>query len=184
MRAWEVKREATLGRRIHPIVRLTEKGVDWGSEPGPGDLIGYGMHPYRTDDCVQAAIATATQIPIEQVPDLGILRRARLRGEDPAEISETSWGRIETWAITRGLTLRFWEGLPLPQQRWIGVVVDDPDDGETEDHFLDHCLVLVRDRLLFDPACSVKPPPGMEPLSAGHFSLDQITYGFSLDKEE
>jgi hypothetical protein len=86
-------------REIHPIVCLGKEGPDWGRPPRDGDEIGYGMHPFRTDDCLRAAIATVTQIPIEQVPDLGLDDCVR-RGEDPEEISVNSWGRIEDWAAS------------------------------------------------------------------------------------
>jgi hypothetical protein len=115
------------------------------------------------------------------VPDLSILKRAQR--EDSAEISRSGWNRIDEWASSIGLRLRLWDSVPVPRDRWIGVVVAEPDE-EVADDFLDHCLVLARDRLLFDPACSVRPPPGMRPLTSDHFALDQITYGISFDSKE
>lgn len=165
------------GRRpIHPIVRLTDDGVDWGVIPRKGDEVGYGMHPYRSDGCLRAAIATATQVPIEQVPDLRLDDRLD-RGEDLDEISRTSWVCIEEWAASRGLVMKFWTEVPAPRERWIGVSKDEED----ELPFGDHCLVMCRDRLLFNPNCSVMPPPGTEVFNA---TTDSITYGLSFESLE
>ena len=52
------------------MVRLTADPIDYGVRLRPGDEIGYCMGPYPPfDDCLRAAIATAVQHPIEQVPD-------------------------------------------------------------------------------------------------------------------
>src|SRR5919112_1774289 len=76
---------------IHPIVRLTDGGPDYGKPPGPDDDIGYGMNPNGTgDDCLRAAIATALQHPIERVPDLR-LDEQLLAGDDPLDVSLASW---------------------------------------------------------------------------------------------
>jgi hypothetical protein len=165
--------------KVHPVVRLTEHGVDWGAAPRPGDEIGYGMEPLRTDDCLQTAIATATQIPIEEVPDLQLDRRLR-RGEDVDVISRTSWERIARWASERGLTAMFWaeDELPVPRDRWIGVAVVG---AVSTVKFNDHCLVMCHGELVFDPSCSVKVPPGVQ---RQFCTLNQITYGISFDKEE
>jgi hypothetical protein len=179
-------------RRVYPIVRLTEDGIAWGEEPQPGDEIGYGMHPYLLDDCVQAAIATVTQIPIEQVPDLKLNARL-LAGEDPDEISRTSWDRIAEWADKRGLVCHLWssELLPVPRRRWIGLVRSLHKTAYTLERgqlvkadmaaFHDHCLVMARNRLLFDPSCSVRPPPGFQTL--GH-RPEHVSEGISFDRKE
>lgn len=188
-REWE--RASRSGRKTHPVVRLTEHGIDYGTEPRPGDEIGYCMDPYRTDDCLQAAIATATQVAVEQVPDLELDRRLD-SGGDPEEVSRTSWERIDRWASERGLALMFWERVPVPRRRWIGVVIS-PNTGATvirrgrvsrdydEPAFNDHCLVMEHERLVFDPSCSVRTPPGMQVMG---YRPDMIDYGISFDKEE
>jgi hypothetical protein len=170
---------------LHPIVRLTDDGIDWGAEPGPGDEIGYCMNPnpLRTDTCFQAAIATVTQIPIEEVPDLNIDRRLK-EGADPDELNRMGWDRIDRWAAKRGLTPRLWEQVPVPRRRWIGVVVIEASRfarGHDEPVFDDHCLIMSFDRLIFDPMCSVTPPPGMRLMD---FRPTDITYGITFDREE
>jgi hypothetical protein len=190
--AWEAARELQLRARIHPIVRLTDEGIDWGVQPQPGDEIGYGMHPYRTDDCLQAAIATATQVPIEQVPSLDLHER-RERGEDPEEISRDCWERIDRWATKRSLALTFWDQVPPARDRWIGVVLAEAGDhayaveggrlvlSDTSGAFNDHCLVMSWDRLVFDPSCSIKLPPGLD---TEIYDTSQIGYGISFDGKE
>jgi len=176
--AWA--RDRVHGRRFrtHPIVRLTETGIDWGAEPRPGDEVGYCTDPYRGDTCFQAAIATVTQVPVEQVPDLELDRQLK-RGADPAELNRSAWERILRWATERGLEMVFHDQVPVARRRWIGVVVVErrPD----EKPFDDHCLVMADDRLVFDPMCSVKPPPGMRVRT---FDPSEITYGLSFDQEE
>jgi hypothetical protein len=170
-------------KAIHPIVRLTENGVDWGVIPRQGDEIGYGMHPYRVDDCLRAAIATATQIPVEDVPDLGLDDRLD-RGEEPDEVGLAVWAQVQRWAATHELAMRFWETLPAPRDRWIGVsgsgTAAAAEKRKGASPFLDHCLVMCRDRILFNPVCSVVPPPGTE---AGGYRYS-FTYGISFDKKE
>lgn len=188
--AWVNARRASISRRIHPIVRLVDAGADWGAQPEPGDEIGYGMHPYRLDDCLQAAIATVTQVPIEQVPDLQLDKRSD-QGDSRDEVSRTSWKRIEAWAASSHLKLVFWEGKVVPRDRWIGVCSSSGESDwvwegrrlvrSTRATFTDHCAVMAGDRLHFDPMCSVIPPPGM---TNQEFSPDEITYGISFDKEE
>jgi hypothetical protein len=179
--------------RTYPIARLTEDGIDWGRWPGPQDEVGYGMDPHRTDDCLQAAIATATQISIEEVPDFALDRRLK-DGEDPTQVSRSAWERLDAWATRRGRTLRVWDSLPLHSERWIGVCRSPYGDAryaydgngdvileEGRTHFNDHALNMSYDRLVFDPACSVKVPPGTR---AFEFTPEQIIYGITLNKED
>jgi hypothetical protein len=176
--AWaaDMRHGVLSGVNVHPVARLTDDGVDFGVAPKPGDQVAYGMCPHRTDDCLQAAIATATQVPIEQVPDLKLDRR-RAEGEDPDEISRSSWERLERWAAKRGLVMRFWLHPPPPAERWIGVV---RWRGE-EMAFGDHCLVMLHDRLLFDPSASTKPQPGTNNM---RFTPNQIDYAITFDRQE
>jgi len=182
--------------KTHPVVRLTEHGIDYGTEPQPGDEVGYAMDPYRTDDCFQAAIASATQVPIEQVPDLALDQRL-WRGDDPEQVSDTSWERIQRWASKCGLALTFHSEVPVERSRWLGVCVAGHSDraafeirpdgtwAERKDEvppaFNDHCLVMSHARLIFDPSCSVRLPPGMQLMK---YTPNHITYGISFDKEE
>lgn len=174
---WE-KVERERSRTIHPVVRLADDGVDWGATPLPGDEIGYGMNPYRGDDCLLAAIATATQIPIEEVPDPRLHDRLDA-GEEQDEINRTTWSLIEDWAASRELALKFWTDLPAPRERWIGI--SGCEAAEDGDPFNDHCLVMCHDRVLFNPIVSVMPLPGTELL---HNTPGSLKYGISFEKEE
>lgn len=119
---WE--REVRPGWKTHPVARLTENGVDYGTKPRPGDEVAYGMDPNREDDCLQAALATATQVPIEEVPDLDLDKRLE-QGDGPDELIRESWERIGRWATERGMTLEFFgpDSLPAPRRRWVGLVI-------------------------------------------------------------
>lgn len=94
-----------------------------------GGEVGYGVDPFRLDDCLTAAIATAVQVDVAQVPDLRLSKRFAA-GEDPAEISRSSWERLAHWAARRGLALVSHDELPADRERWIGVVEQDPAEAE------------------------------------------------------
>jgi hypothetical protein len=165
---------ASRGGQTYPVVRLTEDGPDYGTWPQPGDEIGYGMGPIRRDNCLQAAVATALQHPIERVPDLRIDERIEA-GEDPRHVSDSSWLRIMTWADRLGLTLTFHDDvLPVDRDRWIGVCPCP------EGSFMlgDHGLVMRRAELLFDPSLGLDCPPGTRPR---RFDPADIAYGITFD---
>jgi hypothetical protein len=103
-----------------------------------------GYYMRQGDDCWPAAIATVLQVPLEQVPDLRLDERVR-SGEDPEEVSLSSWDTIEDWLRGRGLRMVVHRIVPAPRRRWIGVV---PVQGD----FQSHCLVMAGRELLFDPA--------------------------------
>jgi len=165
------------------IVKLADTGIDWGVPPGPDDEVGYCMDMWRRDDCLQAAIATACQVPMEQVPDPRLDAR-KADGEDPDDISRETWYRIAHWAVTRGLSMAFHATVPVARERWIGVIGWPPRSAphaEPAGDFSDHCLVMSHDQLVFDPSCGVRPPPGFAMLM---FDPADITYGISFDKKE
>jgi hypothetical protein len=161
------------------IVRLTPSGIDWGATPGPEDEIGFAMDPYRYDDCLTAAIATATQTAVEDIPDLRLSARLKA-GEDPDEISRSSWPRIDDWATKRGFVAMMHpeDEIPVPERRWIGIIEWDRQGPRP---FQDHCVVMDHDRLIFDPACGAVPPPGMRALI---YSPEQIAWGLSFNQKE
>jgi hypothetical protein len=136
------------------------------------------MDPYRTDDCMSAAIATVLQHPIEQVPDFRLDERVKA-GETAGDINRASWERIARWAAGLGLTLAIHEkgDVPLDRARWIGVC-PDPEGLRT---LGDHCLVMSFDRLVFDPSVSVKCPAGTE---HRWWDPSQIDYGISFEPTE
>ncbi len=164
----------------HPVLQLGADGV------------GYGMHPTRPDGCLRAALATATQIPVDQVPDLHLDQRVRA-GEDPEEISRDAWARIGEWLSGRGLRLVLHDAVPVDRDRWVGVIGGRVDEaamaavgvemGNADNPFLDHCIVLSYERIVFDPAVSLKPelPRGMR---LPTWQLSQIEYGLSFDRKE
>ena len=135
---------------------------------------GYCAHPRRWDDCFRAAIATATQIPIELVPDPQLHRRLRA-GQTADEINEESWQAISRWLHRRGLQLVLHDTVPVDRERWIGVCrwPDHPTNP-----FADHCLVMSYDRIIFDPARSAVAPPGKRLRT---WRGDEVTYGLSFD---
>jgi hypothetical protein len=47
--------------------------------------------------------------------------------------------------------------------------------------FADHCLVMSRKRIIFDPAVSLPAPPG---LRVATWSVDDIVYGISFEQRE
>lgn len=150
--------------REYPVIRLDE----------PGGEVGYAMDPWQTDNCLSAALATATQIPIEQVPELKLDKR-HARGEDPDEVTRSTWARIADWAEKQGLNPLYHEHVPVDLPRWIGVVPEFFDDNP----YGDHCLVMSYDRLVFDPASSMVAPPGMK---VKQFHPNQIVYGLSFER--
>jgi hypothetical protein len=163
----------------HPVVPL-----------GDGEL-GYCMDPTRTDDCFRSAIATATQIPVEQVPDPRLDRRLAA-GDDPQTIGRETWERLAVWLADRGLRLVFHEAVPVERERWIGVIpwVASPERRSSppaagyiwrDNPFNDHCLVMTYGDIHFDPAVSAKVPPGMR-LPA--WRVSDVYYGISFDRQE
>ncbi len=167
--------------RILSLLRWNEERKAWerSGELPPvvqlgGGEIGYGMAPYRYDDCLQAAIATVTQTPFEQVPDLRLRERLD-RGEAYDEVSLEHWERIRSWAHRRGFGFNVYDEVPLAQPRWIGII--NPDHLRRN---RGHTLVMCHDELLFDPICTVKPPPGERRL---HFPPSMIGWGVSFTRE-
>lgn len=150
----------------------------------------------RSDDCFRAAIATAAQIPIEQVPDPRLDERVRA-GEDIDQIDFDAWGRISAWLDRRGMQLVVHDTPPWERERWIGIrpglaqlASEFPDMPPERWYsmlegcgvaFDDHCLIMSRERVIFDPAVGVEPPPGMRLQPA---DPSKITYGITIDPKE
>lgn len=178
VRAAERRERKSFRERLAVAVRKLPPPV---VELGDGE-VGYGMAPYRYDDCFQAAIATATQTPIEQVPDLHLDDRFK-EGGIAEEIYRASWETVGRWADAQGLVLTFHRRVPVARRRWVGVVpvaslsTVDP----SRPLGVDHCLVMEHDTLVFDPICTVKPPIG---LRVQHFPPSAIAWGVSFDRKE
>lgn len=176
------EREQRSQIKTRPIVRIEDGKVDWGVEPGPGDEIGYGMGPFTFDDCLRAAIATAVQVPAEDVPYRYL--RSREARERPHEVTHDLWGAITHWADGLGLTVRHWPKaeLPPPRHRWIAVL-ERPGTGDKP--FNDHCLVMSGDHVVWDPLCSVRPPPGLARWQWDPSDLSSlIKYGITFDRKD
>lgn len=164
-------------RLQRPVVRLGENEV------------GYCMDPERTDDCLRPAVATALQVPVEQVPDPRLDQRLA-RGDDPEEIGRDTWVRLMEWLDRRGLQLSIHRDVPVARERWIGVC---PGGVPTENQvalarlmgfqfrgnpFADHCLVMSHDEILFDPAISLRLPRGVRTRA---WRPSQVAYGLTFD---
>ena len=194
------KRKAKAGR-----VTIQQRGVaagtaaPWGDRPGRHPVVplengetGYGMSPGRTDDCFQAAIATALQVPIEQVPDLRLDKRLAA-GDDRDEIDRQSWLRLAEWLGRLGLWMTFHEDPPFQRERWVGVVfgrdrlVGAPVPGAPagvvwrDNPFTDHCLVMARNTIAFDPAVTQRLHPGVRPFP---WQAHDVDYGITFDRME
>jgi hypothetical protein len=147
--------------RQRPIVQLRD------------GLVGYCMQPDRPDDCLRPAVATATQIPVEQVPDPRLGQRSEA-GDHTEDIARETWERLTAWLNGRGLDLKFHESVPVPLERWIGVVDvgTKPEDEEAayyrrwgvvapRGEFQTHCVVMSHDSILLDVAASMWIPSNM-----------------------
>jgi hypothetical protein len=119
----------------------------------------------RIDDCQQAALATLLQVPLSEVPDAHIDKRLAA-GESVEKVDKTAWNQMITWLGGRGLRLVRHATTPTHLERWIGVVPN-------ERPFQSHCLIMVRDRILFDP--SVRP-------GVRTFYSVEIQYGLSIER--
>lgn len=176
LQAWLNEHDRGRKVRAYPVVRLTEEGPEYGKWPQAGDEVGYGMDPYRRDDCLTVAIATVLQHPIEQVPDLHLDERIKA-GESPREVSDSSWERIERWLDALELVLGMHVEPPLNRSRWIGVCPDPAGSWMLGDH----CLVMSHHQLVFDPSVSLKCPPGTQ---VRRFDPEDISYGISFNRKE
>jgi hypothetical protein len=130
--------------------------------------VGYYMR--RTDDCLQAAIASCLQIPPHLVPDLHIDDQVRA-GKDPEEIERATSATLNRWTERRGLTIMIHPQPPTSDRRWIGVV-------RTNGMFNDHCLLMCKRERLFNPL-GIPTPQGLE----DPYNLVEIDYGITLRKE-
>ena len=166
--------------------------------------VGYAMAPDRTDDCLRAAVATVLQVPPEEVPDPRLRSRVDA-GHDIDAINAQSWAQLERWLDGRGLRLVFHETVPTDQARWVGVCPAPPTgrlaaqlnavlprrerralkrsgyDTARHEHFADHCLVMARDRVLFDPAVTLVAPMG---LTLREWQATDVAWGLSFDRSQ
>ena len=93
-------------------------------DAAPTTVLGDGTAGYymrRGDDCWPAAIATVTQVPLDEVPDLRLDEQVEL-GQDPAEVELWAWQTVEDWCSDQALRMVLHTQLPARRRRWIGVV--------------------------------------------------------------
>jgi hypothetical protein len=139
---------------VHPdawLCTVLANAAAVGDTPGPPATIRLadgtiGYHVRRSDDCFAAAIATVLQVPIEELPDPRLDERLAA-GEQAEEISQSMFDELHHWLASRGLEMVVHRRPPANRRRWIGIV---PMHGV----FNDHCLVMDRERCLFDPTHS------------------------------
>jgi hypothetical protein len=168
-------------------------------------LVGYCMEPGRADGCLQPAIATVLQVSPRLIPDPRIDERIAA-GDSHAAIVSEYWTELDAWLADRGLQAVFHDvsaGFP-DCERWVGVC-RSPGFGELLDQmsklpkrdvrrrifakvveeyalaFNDHCVVMCRDAIFFDPAVGLRPPPGHR---ACPYRPSDIAYGISFDHQE
>jgi hypothetical protein len=130
--------------------------------------VGYYVRAPRTDDCFAAALATALQVPIAEVPDPRIDERTAA-GETPDELDRSAHAEITGWLTGRGLRMVVHRKLPTDRSRWIGIV-------QSPGAFNSHCVVMSRDEILFDPTAFHWP--GMPPVQQCRF--EHIGQGLSF----
>ena len=99
----------------------------------------------RTDDCLQAALATVMGINPWQIPDLRICERLA-SGADTEEVAAASEATTAEWCADNGLRLRRRDREDHGADLWVGVV---NSHGAA---YRSHCLVLAGEDVVFDPA--------------------------------
>lgn len=122
------------------------------------------------------------QIPLEAVPDARLRARHR-SGELPSAITIQFWQEMEQWLAGRGLRIVVHRKVPAARRRWIGIV-------RAPGHFNDHCLVMDRGEVLFDPAADVGlgalakmlGRENVPTLSVTTWGPDDVDYGISFQQ--
>jgi hypothetical protein len=156
--------------RLFPVALngSTRRGFDQGYFMTPLRDGTFGYLQRRSDDCLQAAIASLLQMAPHQIPDLQ-MNRTMLRVQDIDEVFALSGEKMHHWTQENGVTLRY-HARPLPSaKRWIGVV-----DVENSLH---HCLLMAGPDFLFDPASPRTPPDPEHAL----YSPDDIDYSITIE---
>jgi hypothetical protein len=131
--------------------------------------VGYRPAPARGDDCFRAAAATVLQVPPALIPDSQIDARLA-EGWNADHVSRSAWGTFLDWLSLRGLRMVVHRDPPVTLARWVGVV---PFPGD----FADHCLVMARGRILWDPADLTPAPP---PFVTRPYAAHEVTMGYSF----
>lgn len=99
-------------RNMAAPTAVSAGGLQPGFETAGDGTIGFGSDPARTDDCLRPAIATLTQIAVEEGPDPRLDQRL-LVGEHYGDVNREAWGGLIRWAESRGLRINLHETVPL-----------------------------------------------------------------------
>jgi hypothetical protein len=124
----------------------------------------------RTDDCLQAALASCAQIPAPLVPDFHIEQQLAA-GMDPDEVDGVNLEKLRRWMDKYGVTITVHPSSPTSAKRWIGIVT-------TDNAYSDHCLLMNGRDCLFDPAEGL-PPKGQ---LVSQYDVADIDYGLTIEK--
>jgi len=136
-----------------------------------------GYFQRRTDDCVQAVIASLLQMPPHLVPDPHI-EELRARGREDEEIGRVVDSEFARWTVEHGLAFAFHVKPPTWAQRWIGMVPSE----STEDVYASHTLLMSGHDCLFDPAHLLPPAGDAGTVALEGYSLDSIDYGITIER--
>jgi hypothetical protein len=161
----QVYRDA--GLRLHPVpVNGSQaKGLKLGYFMTPLHDGTLGYFQRRTDDCLQAAIASCLQMPVHLVPDL---QQQFAAGVEPEEMERGIREKMKRWMDKHGVSLVYHASPPTTERRWIGVVTE-PDSS--------HCLLMNGRECLFDPA-NLRLPPRIE---MSEYDPADIDYGITIE---
>jgi hypothetical protein len=133
-----------------------------------------GYFQRRTDDCVQASIASLIQMPMYEVPDLQIDKHIA-EGRDDEALERSVGHQFSQWMEKHSLTMYRHVNPPLLAKRWIGVV-------STGNEVNDHCLVMTGHDCVWDTS-HMLPPGKHEPIAAHDiFTPRDINYGITIER--
>lgn len=125
-----------------------------------------GYYQRNMNDCLRAAIATAVQIPYEDVPDT----------EPTGAGGQGEWlqvySRLWEWAAGQGIRLEFHTFPPICEAPWVGVTPRG-DDGYR------HTIVIANGQLYFDPASGFETPDGTQIATTR-----EVEYGITFTRKE
>jgi hypothetical protein len=122
----------------------------------------------RTDDCLQAALASCLQIPAHLVPDLH-MEDQLAAGVDPEEMERGIREKMKRWTDKRGVRILYHTWPLTSERRWIGVVTEPGD-------YSDHCLLMSGRDCLFDPANL------MPSRNESQYDVADIDYAITIEK--
>jgi hypothetical protein len=133
-----------------------------------------GYFQRRTDDCVQAALATLLQMPIDRVPDLRLDRRTWIDGMHPDELQRAIEPAFAEWTARYGLTIVAHATPPRWAKRWIGLM-------SAPGVFERHCVVMTRADYLWDVSHLLVPHKD-ETVAINGYTLHDVSIGVTVER--